>query len=205
MGVMLDIFKKGNYVETPYNNFFEIKARDYEKNTIKMDKFYKNIVLVVNISPYDKNFDNELQKLLKLKEAFINDNLEILAFPSSQLEEIEVSDKDLKNILLSKEIIKNNLDKIKLFNRVYVNGEETSEVFKYCYRNSSMFQFREGKSILLDKNFTKFLISKTGMIHSFYTPDVDYEEIHKNIKYLMAQRLEKIKIRDDFIDFNKFY
>ncbi len=201
----MDIFKKGNFVETPYQNFYEIRAKDFDRNLIKMDKFYKNTLLVVNISPYDKNFDEELKKLIDLKNLFLNENFEILAFPSAQIDNVELSDKEMLNALMSNEIIRNNLEKIKLFNRVYVNGEETCEVLKFCYRNSPMFMFREGKSKIIDKNFTKFLISRSGNVYSYYTPDINNEEIEKNIKYLIAQKLDKIKIREDFINFNKFY
>ena len=63
MGVMHDIFKKGNYVDNPYKSFFEIKAKDLNKNMIHMNQFYKNIVLVVNISPIDKNLKEEYENL----------------------------------------------------------------------------------------------------------------------------------------------
>ena len=205
MGVMMDLFKKGNYVDTPYNNFFEIKARDMDKNVIKMANFYKNIILVVNISPYDKNFEKEFNNLISLKTEFRDQPLEILAFPSSQLDNKELSDREMKEKLLLEEMVKNNLDKIRVFNRVYVNGPETSEVMKFCYRNSSLFMIREGLSMPLYKNFSKFLITKNGVVHSYYSPESDKEELEKNIKYLINQKMENIKIRDDFINFNKYY
>ena len=79
---MQDLFRKGNYVDNPYNNFFEIRARDIDKNYVHMNQFNKKIILVVNISPVDKNLKLEYDKLLQLKDSFQNENLEILAFPS---------------------------------------------------------------------------------------------------------------------------
>ena len=36
MGVMHDLFRSGNYVDNPYKSFFEIKARDLNKNIVQM-------------------------------------------------------------------------------------------------------------------------------------------------------------------------
>jgi glutathione peroxidase-family protein len=205
MGVMMDLFKKGNYVENPYQNLFEIKAKDIDRNLIRLDKFYTNTLLVAHISPCDKNFNHEYEKLIQLKNSFKNQPFEILAFPSCQIDNVEISDLEIKDKLLSEEIVNKNLDKIRLFNRVYVNGEEIPEVLKYCYRNSPLFMFREGKAKPLDKNFSKFLIARNGTVYNYFAPEVDNDEIEKNIKYVIAQKLEKTKVRDDFINFNKFY
>jgi glutathione peroxidase len=205
MGVIMDLYKKGNYVETPYNNFYEIKARDLNKNFIKMDSFERKILLVVNISPYDKNLENEFEKLLILKNSFKNENFEILAFPSAQIDNVEVSDREMKEKLLDLDIVKNNIQKIHLFNRVYLNGEETAEALKFCYRNSSLYMYREGKAKFLDKNFSKFLINNKGNVYAYYRPETDLDEIEKNIEYLISEKAEKIKIRHDYINFNKFY
>ena len=74
---MHDIFKKGNYVDNPYKSFFDIKARDLNKNMIHMNQFYKNILLIVNISPVDKNLKDEYEKLIQLKESYKDENFEI--------------------------------------------------------------------------------------------------------------------------------
>jgi glutathione peroxidase len=205
MGVMLDLYKKGNYVENPYQNFFEIKAKDFDHNLTRMDKYYTNALLVVHLSPCDKKFNQEFEKLLALKNSFKDAPFEILAFPSCQLDNIELSDLQMKEKLLSQEMVNKNMDKIKMFNRVYVNGEETCEVMKFCYRNSPLFMFREAKAKPIDKNFSKFLITRNGTVYSYFPPEVESEEIEKNIKYVTAQKLEKIKVRHDFINFNKFY
>jgi len=205
MGVMHDIFKKGNYVDNPYKSFFEIKAKDLNKNMIHMNQFYKNIVLVVNISPVDKNLKEEYDKLIQLKESFKDEKFEILAFPSAQLDNVELSDREMKEQLMSIDYVKENSNKIKLFNRVYLNGEEISEVFKYLYRNSSLFMYREGKSVLLNENNSKFLVSRDGQVYSYFGSHTDIDEIKKNINYLLAQKVDNQPIRNDFINFNKFY
>lgn len=205
MGIMMDLYKKGNFVETPYNNFYEIKARDINKNIVPMKIFNSKILLVAHVSPFDENFEKEYERLLKIKNLFLTDNFEILVFPSADLDKVVVSDREMKERLLNIDIVKDNLNKVKIFNRIYLNGPETAEVFKYCYRNSPLFMYREGRAKYLDKKFSKFLISNSGKVYTYYPGNTKEDDIEKNVEYLLSQNPKEIKIREDFINFNKFY
>lgn len=205
MGIMMDLIKRGNYVDNPYRNFYEIKAKDLDRNLVSLDQYKRKILLVVHISPYDKDFNEEYMKLIELKNNFNGERFEILAFPSSQLDNIEVTDNEMRNKLLENDLVKNNLEKINLFNRVYVNGYELCEVLKFCYRNSPLFMLREGKSKLIVNNFSKFIITKDGIVNSYYQKGSDINEIHESIDYLIKQSEGKLNIRDDFIKYNKYY
>lgn len=202
---MLDLFKKGNYVDNPYNNFYEIKARDFDKNIIQMKNYQKKVLLIVNISPYDKNFKNEFESLQKLKEN-LGENFEILAFPSSELENIYISDREMREEILKKDFVDNQ--KINIFNRVYLNGNEISEVFKFCLRNSNFFRMREGTAKPITNNFVKFLIDKKGKIYSQYLPDDENVEnqIFEDARKLLFNddNIKDIKIREDFINYDKY-
>ena len=184
MGNTLVLFKKGNYVDNPYNNFFEINARDINKNITSMKEYNKKVILVVNVSPFDKDSKSEFEKLNKLKES-LGDGFEILAFPSGEIDRINVSDNEMKEAILAKKFIDTN--KIKVYNRVYFNGSETCEVLKYCLRNSNFFRMREGTSKFLEKNFVKFLIDKKGKVYSQYLPDLDIEEIIVDARKLLME------------------
>jgi len=115
MGVMLDLFRKGTYADNPYNNFFEIKARNLDKKTINMSDYEKKVVLLVNVSPFDQNSKEEFKKLNELKLKYKNEPFEILAFPSSQIDKKVLTDDEMK--LKMKEVGDINFS---VFNRVNI-------------------------------------------------------------------------------------
>ena len=204
MGMMLDLYKKGNYVDNPYNNFYEINARDLNKNPISMDKFKSKVLLIVNFNPFDKNLKQTYEKLIEMKEN-LGQDFEILAFPSSELDKINASDREIKDQILSKEFV--DQEKINVFNRVYLNGDEIAEVYKYCQKNSGFFRVREGTSKPIEKNFVKFLIDKNGKVYSQYDKNNDEEEnvLLDDAKKLLEKTGEKnIVIRKDFTRYDKF-
>jgi len=112
----MDLFKKGTYADTPYSNFFEIKARNLEKKLVNMSDYEKKVLLLVNVSPFDPNFKEEFQKLNDLKLKYKNEPFEILAFPCSQLDKKELTDQEMKSKI--EEVGKLNFN---IFNRVSLN------------------------------------------------------------------------------------
>ena len=192
---MLDLFHNRNYVENPYNNFFEIRARDIDKNIINFSEYKNKVCLVVNYCPKTDN----LQNMIELKNKFSKDSFEILAFPSCENEKIYLSNKEMKD-----EILKNDTDGIKVFNRVYLNGDEIAEVYKYCLRNSNFFDIRKGTAQRINKKFEKFLIKKNGKLYGYFHRDILIDEIEENIKNLLSDKNENISIRKDYINYNKY-
>ena len=94
---MFDLFKKGTYADTPYSNFFEIKAKSIDKKYIDMSDFENKVVLLVNVSPFDNNCESEFKKLNELKLKYKEDPFEILAFPTAQIDRKEVTDAEMKD------------------------------------------------------------------------------------------------------------
>jgi glutathione peroxidase len=201
MGTLQDLYKKGNYVDNPYKNFYEISAKDINKKIVQMDEFYKKIILVVNFSPFDNDFKEEFDKLINLKNNF-GDKLEILAFPSTQIDNLELSEREITEKINSMSL---SMDKIRIFNKVYLNGDETSDVYKFCYRHSPLFLIKQGKSKYLGENFTKFLIDLNGQVYTMHNKAEDYSEIERDVKFLFGQRVDKIDIRKKFVVYNKFF
>lgn len=113
---MFDLIRKGDYVDNPYKSFFEIRARNLNLEYTYMNRYLSNVLLVVNVSPYDKDYEKELGELNVLKDKFKKEEFNILAFPTSQIDKLSVSDKEMKE-----KLEENNLARysnINFFNRV---------------------------------------------------------------------------------------
>ena len=116
MGHMFDLFRKGDYVDNPYKSFFEIRARNHNFEYVQMNKYLQNVLLVINVSPNDKNYEKEMENLNYLRDKFIDEKFNVLAFPTSQLDKVDTSDREMKQKMLEKNILIPS--KIHFFNRV---------------------------------------------------------------------------------------
>ena len=120
MGHMFDLFRKGDYVDNPYKSFYEIRARSLNNDYIYMNRYLSSVLLVVNVSPFDKEFEKQLELLNELKSKFANEQFNILALPCSQIDKLNVTDKEMKEKLIVTNIGKfeNNIN---FLNRVIIN------------------------------------------------------------------------------------
>jgi glutathione peroxidase-family protein len=202
MGIMQDLFQRNRYyVENPYKNFFEIQARDLNKNLVSFSGYKNKVLLIYNFCPIaDKNFIKaEFDKLNQLKAKHIN--FEILAFPSCPGQQL--SDEEMKKHILANEDI-NGSKNIKIFNRIYLNSSEMADAYKFCLRNSTLFDLKKGTAETAP-DFTKFLIRKNGKVFEYYTYDMPLIEIDDNIHNLLNEKNSNFEVRTDYIKYNKYY
>lgn len=150
MGGIINMYAKGIYVDNPYRNFYEIKAYDLNRNLFTMKNYLNKVLIIVNVSPFDPDAQKEFEKLEELKKKF-NDNVEILLFPCLEFDKKEIENKELINELKKYSLMNN----FKLFNRVNVSKYECAEIFKFCLRNSMLFELTRGKAKPLPNNFSK--------------------------------------------------
>jgi glutathione peroxidase-family protein len=198
MGIMMDLFQRNRlYVDNPYNNFFELKAKDLQGEIVPFSKYANKVTLVYNFCPLtDANFlKSEFEKLDSLKSA--HKKLEILAFPSCPGKQI--SDNEMSNLIKANQ----NISGIKVFNRIYLDSSELSDVYKYCLRNSSLFDLKKGTAQGVP-DFSKFLIRKNGKVYEYYTHDMPFDEIDDNIRNLESEKDSHVGIRTDYIRYNKY-
>ena len=57
-----------------------------------------------------------------------------------------------------------------VFDKIKVNGENCSEVFKFLRFNSELHDEKTGKTHQIPWNFAKFLIGSDGKVHKFVHP-----------------------------------
>ena len=82
-----------------------------------MNRYLSSVLLVVNVSPVDDQFQKQLDSLNDLKDKFAKEQFSILAFPSSQLDNVKLTDREMKEKLTENNIViyENNIN---FFNRV---------------------------------------------------------------------------------------
>jgi glutathione peroxidase-family protein len=208
MGIMLDLFQRNRYyVETPYNNFFELKAKDINKNIVPFSTYNHKVILVFNFCPAADNMSlkSQFEKLNELKTSINNPRFEVFAFPSCQTidSNINLSDNESRELILKKNDII-DINNLRMFNRVYLNSSEMADVYKFCLKNSSLFDKTKGTAEGV-RDYTKFLISKNGKVYEHYTRDIPNDELEDNIRNLLNERESNIDLRTDYINYNKYY
>lgn len=75
-----------------------------------------------------------------------------------------------------------------LFSKINVNGDEADPLFEYLKKHSNAF--------LIDSikwNFTKFLISKKGVVLNRYAPSTNPTKIEKDIEQALCEIVENLE------------
>jgi glutathione peroxidase len=134
---------------------YDVQVKDINLEMINMDSYKGKTLLIVNVASAC-GFTPQYKGLQELYDKYKDQNFEILAFPCNQFGSQESGSND--------EIVQfcdtNFNVSFKLFDKVDVNGENASPLFKILTKAYP--------GILGTKNvkwnFTKFLISKDGLI-----------------------------------------
>ena len=134
---------------------YDVQVKDINLEMINMDSYKGKTLLIVNVASAC-GFTPQYKGLQELYDKYKDQDFEILAFPCNQFGSQESGSND--------EIVQfcdaNFNVSFKLFDKVDVNGENASPLFKILTKAYP--------GILGTKNvkwnFTKFLISKDGLI-----------------------------------------
>lgn len=212
MGVVLDLYKKGVYCETPYKSIYEINISDMKKNIFSISSYKNKVLLIININSSSNNNKETLDKvelINKISSDYSNSQLEILLFPTNSIDKSELTNEEIiKNI--DSIGINTNIGNLKVLNKVSINGEDTCELYKYLSRRSKLFQIREGKAKSIKKNFSFFVVDKNGEVKNFFDEDVDFK--YEKMKNCLDEKLieksrnlmEDLQLRNDYIKLGKF-
>ncbi|CAI2380903.1 unnamed protein product [Moneuplotes crassus] len=186
---MLDLYKsKYDYVEHKYFSVFQVPltTADNQKTTAQVG----NVSLYVNMYHESDRCQEEIAKLNELSSKYSsnentdkNKGLQIIGLPTTDILIANPSSNIAQEILKFKPnfLILKPLD---------CNGQEMGEIFKFLKRYSPLFSFDIGKSSRLQRHFYKFLCDRYGLLHKFYTPEVGYDVIEKDIQELLAEQFD---------------
>ena len=152
---------------------YDVEVKDINLKTINMDSYKGKTLLIVNVASAC-GFTPQYKGLQELYQKYRDQNFEILAFPCNQFGAQESG----TNEEIASFCDNNFSVSFKLFDKVDVNGENASPLFKILTKAYP--------GILGTKNvkwnFTKFLISKDGAIIDRFGSTTTPEAIEVAIK-----------------------
>ena len=113
-------------------------------------------------------------------EKYAHRGLEIIGMPSNDFRREPMNDEQIDFL------IKRDYGlKFKMLSKDHVNGENTSELYRWLRQNSDLYQKKSGKCKKIFWNYEKFLIDRHGKIFKRYDRDTMPEEIQPDIMKLL--------------------
>ncbi len=152
--------------------FYDLKTRDIHKNLIKMSDYKDHVVLIVAMASNIDRF-NDLTMLEKLYSNLKDQRLEVLLFPTDQLDEKET----LRSTELDHALHQALAIDLPLMEKVDVKGDTKHPIFSYLTEG----KFKMFKNDV-KRNFTMFVVSRTGEIVKRLNHDVNYENLYNIIE-----------------------
>lgn len=168
---------------TSKNSFYDCVAKKIDGEEISMSKFSNNVVLVVNVASKWGLTEQNYTELPKLYETFGERGFQILAFPCNQFGGQEPGTHD-EIIEFVTNFDKDMTTKINFFEKIEVNGANTTEVFSFL---KNALPADDGTKDTR-WNFGKFLIDHEGKPYKRFGPSMPPSKIEKYIEELLAKK-----------------
>ena len=157
-------------------SIYDFKVSDTNNQFIEMSMYRDKIILIVNVASYC-GLTPQYKGLEDLYKKYSSEGIEILAFPCNQFGRQEPGTN--KEIL---EFCETNYNvSFKIFDKVNVNGDDASPLFKYLKQSSKGILGTES----IKWNFTKFLVDQKGGIVKRFGPQEDAKIIEKALKKIL--------------------
>ncbi|MDE4086619.1 glutathione peroxidase [Planococcus maritimus] len=157
------------------SNLYTYEVKQADGNIEQLENFRGRPLVIVNTAS-KCGLTPQFEGLQQLYEKYKEEGLEILGFPSGQFNDQEFH--------AQKEILefcrKNYGVSFPIFSKIDVNGEFADPLFKYLTSWGTSDVSGEIKW-----NFTKFLIDRQGNIIHRYEPQVEPEQMEKDIQKIL--------------------
>ncbi len=172
----------GTEVPSPAVNFYDLKDRDINGNEISMKAFEGSILCVVNVACKCGLTPTNYSGLSKLVDQYGARGFKVLVFPCNQFLGQEPGE---SNQIL--EFVAEKFDaqeKFTFFEKGYVNGKDTREVFSFLKQS---LPSQDG-STDIRWNFTKFLVDHEGNPYKRYGPTEAPNVMKDDIELLLQKK-----------------
>ena len=151
--------------------FYEFKYPLANRQSYDFSQLQDKVVLIVNTAS-NCGFTYQFEGLEALYQEYKDKGLVILGFPCDQFAHQEPN-----SAVEAEKICKINYGvTFPIFDKVLVNGKDTTELYKFLKKQHGGLVKR------IPWNFTKFLINKEGKVIQRFSPQTKPEELTSEIK-----------------------
>uniref|UniRef100_A0A1I7U6F1 Glutathione peroxidase n=1 Tax=Caenorhabditis tropicalis TaxID=1561998 RepID=A0A1I7U6F1_9PELO len=162
------------------SSIYDFTVKNANGDDVKLSEYRGKVLIVVNVASQCGLTNKNYTQLKELLDVYKKDGLEVLAFPCNQFAGQEPScEVDIQAFVA---------DKFKfeptLFQKIDVNGDKSSPLFKFLKSEKGGFMFDAIKW-----NFTKFLVGRDGKVIKRFGPTTDPKDMKKDIEEALGERL----------------
>jgi glutathione peroxidase len=159
-------------------SLFDFTVKNAKNEDVDLALYKGKVVLVVNVAS-QCGFTPQYEGLQKLYEKYLDQGFVILGFPCNQFGAQESgTDAEIQDFCTGRFGIR-----FPIFQKVDVNGENASPVFKFLKKEKKGFLGTGG----VKWNFTKFLVGKDGEVLYRYASVDKPESIAADIETLLTK------------------
>lgn len=156
------------------SELYEITVKDNKGNDVLLSDYKESVLLVVNTA-VKCGLAPQYDGLQDLYDKYKDEGFVVLDFPSNQFLQSPESNEETETICQT-----NYGTTFPRFDKVNVNGENASPIFKFLRQEQGGVL---GNAIKW--NFTKFLIDRNGQVIKRFAPTAEPDEIESDIKKLL--------------------
>ncbi len=156
-------------------NIYDCKIKTTDGNEISMSQYKGKVLLIVNTAT-KCGFTPQYEELQQLYNKYQEQGLEVLDFPCNQFgHQAPGSDEEIGNFCTLR--YKTTFPR---FAKIDVNGNNEAPLYSFLKSQQGGFMSDDIKW-----NFTKFLVSRDGVVVSRYIPITKPQKIEKDIIKLL--------------------
>ena len=158
------------------SDLYNLSVKDIQLNDVDLSSFQGKTLLIVNVAS-KCGFTPQYKDLQSLSDKYKDQGLEVLGFPCNQFGGQEPG---------TNEEVQSFCDltfnvSFKMFDKIEVNGENASPLFKHLKHESPGILGTES----IKWNFTKFLVNKDGQVVKGFAPKDGEASIEAELKKII--------------------
>ena len=158
------------------SDLYNLSVKDIQLNDVDFSSFQGKTLLIVNVAS-KCGFTPQYKDLQSLSDKYKDQGLEVLGFPCNQFGGQEPG---------TNEEVQSFCDltfnvSFKMFDKIEVNGENASPLFKHLKHESPGILGTES----IKWNFTKFLVNKEGQVVKRFAPKDGETSIEAELKKII--------------------